>query len=86
MEEKKIPSSFFTPKQKKVWDFIKDYFEDMEYPPTYAEIQEFMKFKSVSQVHHIVNQLKIKGYVTNLPGIARSIYAKDPNSNIVRSK
>jgi|DEB0MinimDraft_3_1074331.scaffolds.fasta_scaffold17813_3 SOS-response transcriptional repressor LexA len=86
MSEVKLPMSFFTPKQKKVWDYIKSYHKDNSYPPTYEEIRVHMKYKYVGQVSAMIQKLKEKGYVDNTPGVARSLYAKDVDSIVVRLK
>ena len=63
----------FTPKQKKVWDFIKKYTEENDYPPSYAEIKDYMKFKNISQVWNIITRLKEKGFVDREPYSIRGI-------------
>ena len=65
----------FTPKQKRVWDYIKDYTNKNEYPPSYAEIQKYMKFKNISQVWYIIHRLKDKGYVEKEDYGIRSVTA-----------
>ena len=63
----------FTPKQKKVWDFIKSYTEEKEYPPSLSEIQEHMDFKNISQAWNIISRLKEKGFVEREPYSIRGI-------------
>ena len=86
MTEVKLPMSFFTPKQKKVWDYIKSYYEKNSYPPSFEEIKIYMKYKNISQVSATIKILVNKGYVDHTPGIARSLFAKDIDLNVVRMK
>lgn len=52
-----------TVKQKKVFDFIKSYFNINMYFPTYIEIQTYMDYKSPHAVTTILSALIKKGYV-----------------------
>ena len=62
-----------TPKQKKVFDFIKSYTTKNKYPPTYEEIKKYMKYKNVGTVAQAVNHLRNKGYISFTHGVPRSI-------------
>lgn len=52
-----------TPKEQKVFHFIKAYAEKHGYAPTYAEIQEKFHYKAIASVQQFVSQLTEKGYL-----------------------
>ena len=66
-----------TPKQKKVLDFIKDYWAENGYAPSYRDIGEGMRMKSMSHVFSMVKQLHERGYITKMKERARSIKVAD---------
>lgn len=57
-----------TPKQKQILDFIEKFTKDNDYAPSYREIAENFGFSSVATVAEHVENLKIKGYLTNDEG------------------
>tara|TARA_R100000458_G_C8277699_1_gene253316 strand:+ start:2395 stop:2595 length:201 start_codon:yes stop_codon:yes gene_type:complete len=62
-----------TKKESEVLKFIKNFIEENEYSPSYREITDYMKFKSISQTHKIIHQL-IKCYkVKVIPAKRRSL-------------
>lgn len=75
-----------TPKEQKVYRFIKQYVEKREYAPTYAEIQEEFGYKAVSSVQQYIEQLVDKGYL-NAPlgqGQKRALsLVDDPASKVL---
>ncbi|MBL7543312.1 MAG: transcriptional repressor LexA [Bdellovibrionaceae bacterium] len=50
--------------QKKVLDFIKKYFDKHGTPPTYEVIATHLGYKAKSTVHHYIQTLIDKGYIT----------------------
>ena len=61
-----------TPKQKKIFEFIKRYLKEKGYSPSLEEMGK--RFKLVkSTVHQHVKELKEKGYLNKLDYQARSI-------------
>lgn len=61
-----------TPKQKRVFEFIKNYSSDKGYPPTLQEIANRLK-KSLSTAQHFVEELKNKGYLEKQDFKARGL-------------
>lgn len=53
-----------TPAQKKCLDFIKKHVEKHGTPPTYEQIAQGLGVSSKSTVHHHVETLRLKGYLT----------------------
>src|SRR3972149_6748901 len=51
-----------TPKQKKILDYIRDYYEKNSYAPSLQEIAKHFK-KSVPTIHQHTNALVNKGYL-----------------------
>lgn len=52
-----------TPKEQKVFHFIKTFSEKNGFAPTYAEIQEKFEYKAIASVQQFVSQLIEKGYL-----------------------
>lgn len=52
-----------TPREKKVFNWIKDFQHDYGSYPTYREIQAALKFSSINSVSQYVKQLAAKGYL-----------------------
>lgn len=50
--------------QQQVYFFLLRFFEENQRYPTYREIQDIFKFKSISQVQSVLKNLKKGGYVT----------------------
>lgn len=68
-----------TPKQKRVFDFIRDYSSENGYPPTLQEIANHLK-KSLSTAQHFVEELKQKRYIEKQNFTARGIRTGFENS------
>ena len=62
-----------TPRQKKLFDFIKSYMKKEPVAPSYEEMMRAAGLKSKSGVHKIVRQLEERKWITRLPGKNRSI-------------
>ena len=60
-----------TPKETKVYEFIKKYSALNGYPPTYAEIQETFELKAIGSVQQYIEQLTDKGYLKNQIGLSK---------------
>lgn len=57
---KKMP---LTPKQLNVLKFIKSFYIEHEYMPTYMEICESLNMRSTSSAFHYVTSLDKKGHI-----------------------
>ena len=65
-----------TPRQKETLDFIRGYWEDNEYAPSYEEIREGISAKSKSSVASLIKKLEERDYIERIPNAARSIRLK----------
>ena len=54
-----------TPKQNDVYQFIFNYSQSFDRPPTQTEIQEEFQFKSLGSVQRYLKYLKEAGYIEN---------------------
>lgn len=61
-----------TPRQKQVLDFISEFIEEHEYPPSLQEIASHFN-KSISTAQHYVDELLTKGYLEKEENVARGI-------------
>jgi len=62
-----------TPKQKLILEFIEQFMEGNDYPPSYREIADNFGFSSVATVAEHIDNLKTKGYLTSDESTYRSI-------------
>ena len=62
-----------TPKQKVVYDTIRDYIRQNGFSPSYEEIKQLIGSNSKSHVHRFVHQLKQRGWISFGNGRNRSI-------------
>jgi len=62
-----------TPKQKRVLDFIKSYWDANGYAPSYREIMDGVGMKSMAHISGMIRQLSERGFIVKMPGRARSI-------------
>ena len=63
-----------TPKQKIVFDVIKDFIKENGIAPSYEELKQLIGSKSKSHVHGFVHQLVERGWIGKGNGRNRSIY------------
>lgn len=66
-----------TRRQKHAMDFIKSFWAENGYAPSYEEIKEHLGLKSKSNVHSIVFRLVKRDLISIRPGMARSITILD---------
>lgn len=64
---------FLTPKMKKVLEFIRDYYTEHGYAPSYHDIQKYFHFTSASTPHKYVYRLAREGFLRRKPGRHRGI-------------
>lgn len=62
-----------TPRQKQIFDLIKERISDTGMPPTRAEIADFFGFKSANAAEEHLKALAKKGYIEMLAGTSRGI-------------
>lgn len=70
-----------TPKQKKIFDFIKNYIKKNGISPTFGEISCYTK-KSFSTVHEHVEALISKGFLTKTNNSSRGIELTKPSEMV----
>ena len=66
-----------TPKQQKIFDFIRKTIERSGLPPTRAEIQAAFGFRSPNAAEDHLRKLEQRNAIEILPGTARGIRLKD---------
>jgi repressor LexA len=66
-----------TRRQKNALDFIKSFWAENGYAPSYDEIREHLGLKSKSNVHALVFRLVKRELVSVRPAMARSIVVLD---------
>ena len=62
-----------TVKQKKLLDFLIDYYSKNHVYPTFDEMRDFLQIKSKSGIHKLLSSLEEKGFVNRLPHKARAL-------------
>ncbi|MAZ46048.1 MAG: repressor LexA [Rickettsiales bacterium] len=62
-----------TLKQKKLLDFLIDYYNKNNVYPTFDEMRDFLRIKSKSGIHKLLSSLEEKGFVKRLPHKARAL-------------
>lgn len=67
-----------TLRQKQVYEFITDYIDSNEYPPTFREIAQHLGISGNAGVLCHLEQLERKGYIRREPGSSRGIVLNRP--------
>ena len=62
-----------TVKQKKLLDFLIQYYNKNNVYPTFDEMRDFLQIKSKSGIHKLLSSLEEKGFVNRLPHKARAL-------------
>jgi repressor LexA len=62
-----------TARQRRVFDYIKQYFEVNQEAPTIAEIGKEFGMSSSASVHHVVSTLEREGFIRRIPNVSRGI-------------
>jgi repressor LexA len=62
-----------SPRQKRVFDFIRRYFASNNQSPTLAEIARFFQYRSITTVHRILEILESEGLIKRTPHVSRGI-------------
>ena len=71
--EQYLNRHFLTPKQLKLFKYIKEYKKENEYMPTFREMCEYMNAKSTSSIAQMLGYIEWKGYIKRYPAHARAI-------------
>ena len=67
-----------TARQRRVLDYIKQYFEAHQEAPTIAEIGKEFGMSSSASVHHVVSTLEREGVIRRIPNVSRGIELIEP--------
>ena len=62
-----------TPRQKEIFDIIKDFIKSNKFSPSYEEIKQLSRLNSKSVVHAHIHRLIARGWIKNGNGRNRSI-------------
>jgi len=62
-----------TARQRRVLDYIRQYFEAHQEAPTIAEIGKEFGMSSSASVHHVVSTLEREGMIRRIPNVSRGI-------------
>lgn len=72
-----------TNKQKKIYDYTKDYIGENGISPTFEEIRKKFKLKAISTAHEHINALTQKGYLRKTENASRGLeIVEDPKKII----
>ena len=68
-----LEKDMLTPKQLKLFKYLKNYFKEYEYMPTFEEMKGYMNIKSKSGVYNMLGAIEWKGYIKKYPARQRAI-------------
>jgi len=63
-----------SPKQKRLYDVIKEFIAANSYSPSYEELKQLMGARSKSHIHRLVHQLVRRHWVGKQNGANRSLF------------
>ena len=63
-----------TPKQKKLYNIIKDFIVANKHSPSYEELKQLIGLRSKSNIHALVHQLMRRHWVGKRNGANRSLF------------
>ena len=70
-------------KQKKLLDFLEQYFKRNKIFPTFDEMKSKLSIKSKSGIHKLLSSLEEKGYIKRLPHKARALKINNIKNNSI---
>ena len=71
---KKFVKEGLTPKQKILYDVIKDFITANNYSPSYEELKQLMGSRSKAHIHALIHQLIRRHWVGKRNGANRSLF------------
>ena len=63
-----------TPKQKKLYDVIKDFIKVNKHSPSYEELKQLIGLRSKSNIHALVHHLIKRHWIGKRNGANRSLF------------
>jgi SOS-response transcriptional repressor LexA len=63
-----------TPKQKKLYDIIKDFIKVNKHSPSYEELKQLIGLRSKSNIHALVHHLIKRHWIGKRNGANRSLF------------
>jgi SOS-response transcriptional repressor LexA len=63
-----------TPKQKKLYDILKDFIAANHYSPSYEELKQLLGSRSKAHIHALIHQLIRRHWVGKRNGANRSLF------------
>ena len=63
-----------TPKQKILYDVIKDFIKTNEYSPSYEELKQLIGSRSKAHIHALIHQLMRRHWIGKRNGANRSLF------------
>ena len=73
-DTKKSNKLGLTPKQKKLYDVIKDFIAANNYSPSYEELKQLMGSRSKAHIHALIHQLVRRHWIGKRNGANRSLF------------
>lgn len=62
-----------SPRQKRVYEFIRGYISSNDQAPTLTEIARHFQYRSITTVHRILSLLESDGLIKRTPHVSRGI-------------
>ena len=72
--EKTISKVGLTPKQKKLYNIIKNFIAANKYSPSYEELKQLLGSRSKAHIHALIHQLIRRHWVGKRNGANRSLF------------
>ena len=72
--EKTISKVGLTPKQKKLYDIIKNFIAANKYSPSYEELKQLTGSRSKAHIHALIHQLVRRHWIGKRNGANRSLF------------
>jgi repressor LexA len=69
--------SDLTPRQQAILDYLREFVEERDYPPTVRDIQDACRISSTSVVDYNLKRLEEKGYIRRAREVSRGIEILD---------
>ena len=69
-----------TPKQKELFDYLKDYITNNQISPSFEEMKEAVNLRSKSGIHRLITSLEQRGFIKRLKHRARAMEIVEKNT------